>query len=110
MQATDGDQGTAGRGRGQRRMLGVALAQGGEEAGDVGFGDLGQVVPSGGGQRADVPAQVTAVRRQGVRGQPALDGQVVEVRRDGARRRRRAQPSASASGVSAMACASATGA
>ena len=90
-------------------MLLVALAHPGQETGDVRLRHLREVVATGVGEEPHIALQIPPVRRERVRGEPALDGQVVEVGRYGPRGRGAAQPSASASGVSGRACASATG-
>ncbi|MDX6199982.1 MAG: hypothetical protein QOJ79_3133 [Actinomycetota bacterium] len=110
MQTAYGDERTAGGGRRQGWVLVLALPQPGQETRDIRLGHLGEVVEPGGCEVLEVTAQITAVRRQRVGGETPLDSQVVEVRRDGAGGRRGAQPSAAASGVSGIPCASATGA
>jgi hypothetical protein len=60
-------------------MVGVALAQPGQEARHVAGAHVGDRGDAQGAQRRGVPAQVTLVRRDGVRGQATLDRQVVEV-------------------------------
>ena len=59
--------------------VGVAAAQRDEEVADVGLGDLGQVVDAAQRQVLGVAAQIAPVRAQGVGGDAAFDGQVVEV-------------------------------
>ena len=60
-------------------MIVIPLPQGSEEGGDVGLDDLTEPFPTGCSEPADPPREVPAVGQQGVRGQPALDRQVVEV-------------------------------
>jgi hypothetical protein len=90
----------------------VPLAQGGEEGRDVGLGDLGERPAPSSGQVREVAAQVATVRRERVAGQPAFDGQVVEVGADRGKQLggRLAQPRTSASDTQGSRCASATGA
>ena len=66
--------------------------------------DLG---PAAGRQRRRVPVQVALVGLEGVRGQPALYREVIEVPADGGRDR--GQLRTSASGRTGRPCASATG-
>ncbi len=96
----------------------VALAQRGEEVGDVGLAHGGQVVDAAGREPVDVAAQVAPVGQQGVGRQPALDREVVEVGVDDPRRGqarvgrghgRRGQTRTSSSGAVVSPCASATG-
>jgi hypothetical protein len=110
VQPSHGHQRTTGGGRRQRTVLVVPFPEPGQEGGDILLRDVGQVGEPGRRELVEVAAQVPAVRRQRVGGEAALDGQVVQVRRDGPGRGRGAQPSASASEVSGIACASATGA
>ena len=63
-------------------MVVVPLPQRGEEAGDVGLGHLAHALDAGRGQVLGVAPQVAAVGGDGVGGQAALDGQVVEVAGD----------------------------
>jgi hypothetical protein len=67
-------------------MVGVALAEAGQEPQDRCLGDLAEVGDALLVQVGQVAAQVAAVGRQRVRRQPALDREVVEVGADGARR------------------------
>jgi hypothetical protein len=60
----------------------VALAQPGEEGHDVVLTDLPDRRTPPRDEDVDVTAQVTAVGAESVRGQPALDREVVEVRAD----------------------------
>ena len=77
VRTADGDHRPRGRGRRQRGVVVVAGAQGGQEPG-VGLRHLPQGADAGRREVADVAAQVPAVGGDGVRGQTALDGQVVQ--------------------------------
>lgn len=103
-------------------MVVVARAQSGQVRLDDAGSDRREVGDTGLGQRREVTLQIPAVRGEGVRGQAALDGEVVEVPADGTAQGRRGfdartgpfdsgvgQPSTSASGSTGMPCASATG-
>jgi hypothetical protein len=48
-------------------------------AGDDGRPGGGELVDPGAGQRDQITVKIAAVRRKRVAGQPALDGEVVEV-------------------------------
>jgi hypothetical protein len=78
-------------------VIGVALTQPGQEAGHVAGAHVSDRGDPPGAQRPGVPAQVTPVRRDGVRGQAPLDREVVEVAPG--RRGDRGQLSTSASGL-----------
>ncbi len=101
MQAADGDHRPGRRTDRQRRVLGVALAQRGQELGHVGRGDVGQPGLAAPGQYRVVPAQVAPVGLDRIRGQPALHDQVLQVAADrtSQRGRRLAQLSTWLSGV-----------
>ena len=88
-------------------MLAVALAQPGQELGDVLRADVADVGPPAGFERGGVPGEVTPVRLQRVRRAASLHGQVVEVPRD--RAGGCGQLSTSARVVTGRPCASATG-
>ena len=89
VQAAHGDHRAGRRARGERRMLVVAPTQLGEEVGEVVLPHVGQVGQPACRAPADVAAQVTPVRRHGVRREAALDHQVVLVRGDDPRQRGR---------------------
>jgi hypothetical protein len=104
-------------------VVGVALAQGGEEVGDRRFADVTEVVEAAADEVFGVAPQVAPVGQQRVGRQAALDGEVVEVGPNDLRWRTpyaaggpdrggrldRGQDRASASGVTGRSCASATG-
>ncbi len=77
-------------------MLVVALAQTRQVVGYVGRRDVADLRTAGRLKRAGVPGQVTAVSRESMGGQPALDRQVIEVAADC--RRDSSQRSASMAG------------
>ena len=119
MQAADGDDGPARRGRREGLVLVVARPQGDQERRDVGLRDLAQVVASGAAQVGGVAVEVTAVGAERVGREPPLDREVVEVGLDrapdrrlgaGGRRGGRAQTSASDRADTGRPCASPTGA
>ena len=60
-------------------MVRVALAEAGKEGGHVGLGHRREGGVAGGVEVLVIAPEVTAVGGQRVRGDPALDGQVVEV-------------------------------
>jgi hypothetical protein len=82
MQAAHGDYRPARRTGRERRVVLVALAEQREVVGHVRGGDLGDLSGTARGQRRGVPLQVPAVRLDRVSGQPALDGEMVEVPAD----------------------------
>jgi hypothetical protein len=108
VQAAHRNDSTAGRGGRKRRMLAVALAQARQEGSDIASADVLDLCLPGCGQGVGVALQVTAVSRQSVLGQPALDGQVIEIPPDSPGEG--GQLSTSASGTLGRPCASATGA
>ena len=75
-----GDHRSGGRGCGQRRVLGRcrSAARRGYSETSAG-GDLVDPGAAGGGQKQQVPPQVPAVGQQGVAGDTAFDGEVVQV-------------------------------
>src|SRR3954447_15870888 len=88
-------------------------ARGGQEPGHVGLGDLPHAPYTGGGEVLRVPARVAPVGGDRVRGQPAFDGEVVQVAGDdpldvGSGVQRGGQTSTSWSGTAVMPWASAT--
>jgi hypothetical protein len=96
---------------GKRRMILVTLAQPGQEPGHVLGGHLGDVRHAPRRQRLRIAPQVPAVGLQRVRGQAALDHQVVEIalgRALDAGGRDGFQLSASLAGVQGRPCASPT--
>jgi hypothetical protein len=82
VQSSYGDHGPGRRCRRERRVLVVALPEGGQEARDVGLGHLAQAAHARGAEVGGVPAQVPAVGRDRVGRQPPLDGQVVQIAGD----------------------------
>ena len=70
------------RRRAQRRVVGVPLAQRDQEPGHGRLGDVVEVGHAEPVEVLEVAAQVAPVRRERVRGQAALDGEVVEVGAD----------------------------
>lgn len=103
-------------------MVVVSGAQPGQVRLDDAGADRREVGDAGVGQGREIALQIPAVRGEGVRGQAALDGEVVEVAADGTAQGRRGldartgpfgrgvgQPRTSASGSTGMPCASATG-
>ncbi len=88
-------------------MLAVALAQAGQEVGDILRADRADFGPSPLLQRASIPVQVAPVCLQRVSGQAPLYRQVVEVGRDGLGGT--CQLSTSARVAAGRPCASATG-
>jgi hypothetical protein len=107
MQPAHGDDRTARRARRQRRVLGVTLAQAGQEVGDVLRTDGTDVRQCSPLQRRGIPVQVTPVCLQRVGGQASLYRQVVEVSRDGLGGRSQLRTSARV--AAGRPCASATG-
>ena len=107
MQSPHRDYRTAGGARRQRRVLAVALAQAGQELGDILRADGTDVRQSSLGQCAGIPVQVAPVSLQRVGGQAPLYRQVVKVGRDGLRRS--CQLSTSPRVAAGRPCASATG-
>ena len=113
VQAADRDHGPRGRTDRQRRVLGVALAQRGEEFRHVRRGDVAQPGLAAAGQHRGVPAQVAPVGLHRAGRQPALHDQVLQVaaERVGQRKghQRLAQFRTWLAGVYGRASASATG-
>jgi hypothetical protein len=97
MQAPDSDDSAARRAGGERRVLGIAFAQPGQEVSDIGRGDVSDLRAAGHGEGRRVALQIAPVRLERVRGEAALDGQVVEISID--RPGQRCQVSTSASGT-----------
>ena len=87
VQAPDRDHGPRCRTDRQGRVLGVALAQRGEELGHVGRGYVTQPGLAAVGQHRAVPAQVPPVGFDRVRRQPPLHDQVLQVAADRVRQR-----------------------
>jgi hypothetical protein len=96
-------------------MLRVARAQRRHIPRDMLLADLAERPDPLRGQRADVTLQITAVRGERVRRQPALDRQVVQIRGDNTLDTQAACPlpaaqaSTSSSRTLSIPCASATG-
>jgi hypothetical protein len=82
VQAAHCDDGPAGRARGQRRVLVIAFTQPGQERRHVCRGDLADRRHGAAGKRRRVTLEVPVVGLQRVRGEAALDQQVVEVTAD----------------------------
>jgi hypothetical protein len=66
----------------------VTVAQRRDVPGDLGGRGRGEVVDPTRGERDQITIQITAVRRERVAGQAALDGEVVEIGADRAAQRR----------------------
>ena len=96
VQAAHGDHGAGRRARGERRMLVVAPRSGARKSSTSFSLHVAQVGQPARRAGADVAAQVTAVRRQVLRREAALDHQVVVVGGDD--RAARAAAAASALG------------
>ena len=89
VQTPYGDEGAGRRRSRQRRMLVVTGAQGDQESRrSWSSPTVRQPRHPVGGQVFAVAAQVSPVGRQAVGGEPALDGEVIEIAADGLRRRR----------------------